>query len=213
MGEVRVMEKPDWVSWNDIHELLLAAHKKNIEKGMVMGIPQLSGEELKNRVGDKGKCFVALDDKQIVGTTSVSYSIGLHWYDKGLLVAHSMASGILPRYQGIGINEDLTEMRNAHIREMRADLIRADTPENNTIIRKTAKRNGFIDVDFRFVHNHYSVVFVKWLHGCPFSDSYIKRRFKISKELTKLQFALGKGERSKITSLFCRVIRKAVNLF
>ena len=206
-----MIEKPEWISWDEIHELLLVAHKRNIEKGMVMGIPQLSGEELKKRVGDKGKCFVALEDNVLVGTTSVTYYTGTHWYDKGLLVAHSMATGILPRYQGLGINEDLIEIRNAHIREIQADLIHADTAENNKIIRNAAKRNGFVDVDYRFVNGHYSVVFVKWLRGCPFSESYIKRRFNISRSLTHMQFVPEKGERSKMVSFFCKVIRKVVN--
>ena len=38
MDDIKVMPKPDWVSWDDIHELLMAAHKRNIEKGMTMKI-------------------------------------------------------------------------------------------------------------------------------------------------------------------------------
>ncbi|MBQ5943968.1 MAG: hypothetical protein IJL61_04525 [Bacteroidales bacterium] len=212
MSEIRVMEKPDWISWNEIHELLLSAHKKNIAKGMVMGVPQLSGEELKNRVGDNGKCFVALFDNSLVGTTSISYFQGKHWYDKGKLVAHSLASGILPKYQGIGIYEELMGLRDADICDMHAEIIHADTAEDNKIIRMNAKRNGFVDVDFRFVHDHYSVIFVKWLNGCPFSDSYIKFRYKITKALTMLQYAPGKGEKSKIISFFCKAIRKVISI-
>ena len=39
MEEIKVMLKPEWVSWDDIHELLLAAHKKNIEKDLFGKVP------------------------------------------------------------------------------------------------------------------------------------------------------------------------------
>ena len=28
MEEIKIVEKPDWISWDDIHELLLQAHKR-----------------------------------------------------------------------------------------------------------------------------------------------------------------------------------------
>ena len=112
MVEIKVLSKPEWVSWDDIHELLIAAHKKNIEKGMSMRIPQMSPEELKTKLGEDGRCYVALANDKLVGTTSVRFYQGRSWYDKGQLVAHSMLSAILPKYQGIGITEDLNELRD-----------------------------------------------------------------------------------------------------
>ena len=76
MEKIVVMPKPDWISWDDIHQLLLSAHKKNIDKGIVMGTSQLSGLELEKRVGELGRCFVALADDTLVGTTSVGFFKG-----------------------------------------------------------------------------------------------------------------------------------------
>lgn len=203
------MPKPDRVSWDDIHELLLAAHKRNIEKGMIMTVPLLPPEELERRLGDTGQCFVALDGEKLVGTTSVRFYQGHSWYDRNLLVAHSMLSAILPRYQGLGITEDLNELRNGYIQSMGAKLIHADTAEENKIVRIKAKRNGFVDVAYSAPRtNHYSVVFVKWLGECPFSERYIKTKFKLSKALTKIQFKKGHENRSLVLSFFCRAVRK-----
>ena len=211
MEKIVVMPKPDWISWEDIHQLLLSAHKKNIDKGIVMGTSQLSGPELEKRVGEVGRCFVALADDILVGTTSVGFFKGRSWYDKNQLVAHSMLAGILPRYQGIGIVDELNAMRDAYIHEVGATIIQADTAEGNTIVRKNAKRNGYREVEYRaFKSGHYSVIFVKWLNGCPFSDRFIHRRYKLSERLTKIQYKPGRIERSRVLSLFCNAIRKVI---
>ena len=39
--DIKIMQKPDWVSWDDIHELLLEAHKKNIKNGIVLKNAQI----------------------------------------------------------------------------------------------------------------------------------------------------------------------------
>jgi len=213
MEEIKVLVKPDSVSWEDIHELLMAAHKKNIAKGMAMKIPQLSGEELEKRLGDKGRCFVALAGDKLVGTTSVRFYKGRRWYDKDQYVAHSMLSAILPKYQGIGIADDLNALRDDYIREVGATMIQADTAEDNVIVLKNARRNGFKEVEYySYKTNHYSIFFVKWLNGCPFSDKYINRRFNFSKRLTRLQYKPGRVERSRIISFLCNIVRKILSL-
>ena len=166
---------------------------------------------VRNRLREKGRCFVALANEKLVGTTSVSFYQGKSWYDKDKLVAHSMLSAVLPKYQGIGITDDLNVLRDAYIREMGVDLIQGDTAEDNLVVRKNAKRNGFHEVEYHaYQSNHYSVLFVKWLNGCPFSEKYISRRCKISKFLVKTQYKPGRIERSRLLSMFCNAIRKIV---
>lgn len=203
------MLKPEWISWDDIHNLLLLAHRNNIKKGLVMKVPQLSGDEFKNKIGKDGQCLVAFDNDTLVGTTSIAYFKGTHWYDKGKLVAQSLGTGILPSYQGLGIAEDLYNLRSMCVKEKNVDIMRADTAEDNVYIRKTSKYDGWKDIDyFSAKSGHYSVVFVKWLTKCPFTDEYINRRYRISKFLVRLQYKPGKVERSKFLSLFCRVVKK-----
>ena len=213
MEEIKVMEKPDWVTWDDIHKLLLTAHKKNIEKGMMMQVSHLSSEELEKRLGYKGRCFVALANDKLVGTTSVRFYEGESWYDRGLLVAHSKWSAILPKYQGIGITEELYQLRDTYIQEMGARMIHADTAENNLIVRKKAKMNGFVEVAYRaYKSDHYSVIFVKWLEKCPFDKKIIDRKFYISKMLTKAQYKIGGVERSRALSIICKGLKRLFDI-
>ena len=214
MDDIKVMPKPDWVSWDDIHELLMAAHKRNIEKGMTMNTTTMSGEDLKKHLGEEGRCFVAFCGDQLVGTTSVAISIGKKWYDKGKVVSKGAMSAILPKYQGMGILEEMNELRDAYIAEKGVQVMEGDTPEENMVVRKFVARNGFKEVRyFPAAHqNHFSVYFVKWLNGCPFSDKYIKRKFNISKRLTKLQYKPGKVERSRILSVFCILMRRLLSV-
>ena len=125
-----------------------------------------------------------------------------------------MGTGILPSYQGLGIAEDLYKLRYICVKEKNVDILRADTAENNVYIRKTSKYDGWKDVDyFSAKSGHYSVVFVKWLTNCPFTEEYIKRRFRISKFLVRLQYKPGKVERSKVLSFFCKAVRRIIRLF
>ena len=68
---IKIVEKPDWVSWDEIHEVLWKAHEKNRENGVFMSYPSLTGEELKNMLGNHSKLFIACEDKKVVGTLSL----------------------------------------------------------------------------------------------------------------------------------------------
>lgn len=214
MDEIKVMPKPDWVSWDDIHELLISAHKKNIEKGMAMRIPQLSGSELEKMIGENGRCFVAMEGEKLVGTTSVRFYKGKSWFDKDKLVAHCMLTAILPNYQGIGIIEELYELRNAFINNMSAEMMHGDTAENNIIVLKNAKRMGFRNVAYHaYKSDHYSIIFVKWIGECPFREKYINKKFRLSKSLTRIQYKVGRIERSKCLSFICNGIRRVLDVY
>lgn len=214
MNEIKVMAKPDWVSWDDIRNLLIEAHKKNIEKGITMNTTTMSGEEIKKYIGEEGRCFVAFCGDQLIGTTSARIMFGEKWYDMGKIISKGAMSAILPKYQGLGILEEMNELRDAYIAEKGVQVLEGDTPEENIVVRKFVARNGFKEVRYfpASQQNHFSVYFVKWLEGCPFSDKYIKRYFTISKILTKIQYKPGKVERSRILSSICKMIRSKLNI-
>lgn len=195
MEKIEVMMKPERVSWEDIHALLLAAHQKNISRGMVMKATQLPGAELESRIGRDGRCIVALAGDKLVGTTSVGFYTGRHWYDRGKLVAHSMFSALLPRYQGIGIREDMNQLRDEYVKEVGAEIMQADTPTGNTIVRENARRHGFREVAYRSFPGHYSVIFVKWYGGCPFPAWYCRLRFLLSRFYTVARFDIQGNKR------------------
>lgn len=209
MEDIKVMPKPDWVSYDDIHELLAAAHKKNYEKGIVLTYSLMTGDQIKEKLGNEGQCWVAMDGDKLVGTTSVTFFQGKNWWNKGKKVAHGCFTGILNQYQGIGILDDLNALKYEYTIAHGADMNQGDTAEDNHTMLRVLGKDGYKVVSyFAAKNNHYSVRIVKWLNGCPFSDKFINRRFKIARFLTRLQYKPGKVERSRIISLFCTAIKK-----
>ena len=82
-SEIQVTEKPDWVSWDEIHEVLWKAHEQNRKKGVIMSYPSLSGEEIRNKIGDHGKMFVAIEGEKVIGTLALINKVGKQWYNSG----------------------------------------------------------------------------------------------------------------------------------
>lgn len=210
MEEIKILPKPENISFDDIHELLVEAHKKNYEKGIVLRFSQMSGEEIKQYLGKESECWVAMCGDKLVGTTSVKFFQGKSWWNKGKKVAHGCFTGILKQYQGIGILEDMNALKYAYIKEHGADMNQGDTSEDNRTMLKVLAKDGYKIVSF-FAPvgvDHYSVKIVKWLNGCPFSDKYISRRYRWSEKLTKFQFEKGQKERSRFRSIICQGLRK-----
>ena len=100
-SEIQVMEKPEWASWDEVHAVLWQAHEKNREKGVIMSYPSLSGEEIKNKIGDNGKMFVALENNKIVGTLALIKRAGKRWYYSGQY-GYLCFGAVLPEYSGKG---------------------------------------------------------------------------------------------------------------
>jgi len=188
MNEIKYMVKPDWISWDEVQECQRRAHEVNNVKGFHMLVQNLSGEELKNSYGDNGCCFVALDGISVVGTFGVRFFIGRHWWSWKKKVAYNCMDGILPEYQGSDVYIGLNELRINYIRENGAEIIQSNTAENNTLIRKIAKKKNFKTVCYSATGkgaDYYSVIMVKWLHGCPYSDRFINLMFVLSKIVIK----------------------------
>ena len=52
--EIKVIEKPDWVSWDVIHKVLWNAHEKNRSRGMNMAHAAFSGEQIEDYLAPDG---------------------------------------------------------------------------------------------------------------------------------------------------------------
>ena len=70
MGKILFMEKPEWVSWEDICECIHASHQTNKKWGFEMLNSNLTGAIIAERLQD-GKCFVAIENQKVVGTASL----------------------------------------------------------------------------------------------------------------------------------------------
>jgi hypothetical protein len=214
MEDIRIIEKPNNISFDDIHNLLMEANKRNFKNGIVLRYAKMPAEEIIKTLGKEGRTWVAMDGDKLVGTTSVTFIKGKDWWNKGKKVAHGCFTGILKSYQGIGIMEELNAKKYAYILASGADMNQGDTAENNKIMRKVLEKDGYKTVEFfSSKSSHYSIKIVKWLSECPFTEKYINRRYKISEKLTRWQYKPGKIERSRIVSLFCKVAKKVVKIY
>lgn len=188
-SEIQVMEKPDWVSWDEIHEVLWKAHEKNREKGVIMSYPSLSGEEIKNKIGDNGKLFVAVEGKKVVGTLALIKKVGKQWYNTGQY-GYMCFGAVLPDYSGKGVYRSLYQVAETTAKETGLSVLTRDTNENNARMLKITKQEGYHFVECKAYNDHFNIVRAKWLDKCPFSTWYIKTRFFLSKTITKLRYRM-----------------------
>lgn len=209
MEEIKVMEKPDWVSWDDIHTVLESAHKVNQKLGFHMINANLTGDKIRRKVG-KGICVVALDGDKVVGTQSVALFDGDRWYSKGQTVAHYCLTGILKRYQGCGIKEMLDEVCDKFVCNIDPDIIQANTAESNIMVRDNVQKKGSIDLQCVTFRNtdYYSVFFARWRKKRPFPLWYCRFRYWLSVIYTKTRYKPGRIERFRVISLIARLMKK-----
>ena len=208
---IKNVEKPDWVSWDEIHEVLWKAHKKNREKGIIMSYPSLSGEEIKNMIGDHGKMFLAVEDNKVVGTLALIVKSGKKWYNTGVY-GYLCLGAVLPEYSGKGIYRSLYQLAESTAKQMNLSVLTRDTNENNVRMLKITKQEGYHFVAFRVHEDHCNIIRAKWLNGCPYTDEEIAKRYKWSKRLAKWQYKPGRIERSRIITYICRKISKKLGI-
>ena len=196
MGEIIIKEKPEEISFDEIHKVIYSAHEENLKKGLVMRTTTLTGEELKNRIGKDGICFVALDGEKIVGTISVRFVERDKWYAKGV-IPDCILAGVIPEYRGKHISSMLEQKVFEYVRNKGYKLIELDTAENNIHAVEVYKHQGFKLVDYHAYLgvDHFSVVMVKWLDKCPYSSFYCKLRYNIRRNLIRLRYKVGRIKR------------------
>ncbi len=179
---IQIIEKPDWVSWDSIHEVLVKAHAKNRSKGINMRKPSLPGEEIKKEIGNKGVMLVALDGEKVVGTGAVLVKQNKAWYNDGKY-GYLCFAAILPQYNGKGIYKQLCQKREEVAKQEGLNKLYIDTHHNNTRVIDINKEQGYKRVDIRILPDHWNVVLFKWLDGCPYSDFRCKYEFAKRKSI------------------------------
>lgn len=197
-GDIIITEKPDWVSWDQIHEVIWKSHEQNRERGVNMAFPTFSGEKIRERIEGHGKMFVAIVDDVVAGVGAVIKKKGYLWCGKDEYAYLCFAS-VLPAYNGCGIYKSLRDCREKEARRMGVDRVLFETHEGNDKVMKINSKDGYKCVDFKVTStDHYNVLMVKWLDGCPYPDWYIKSQFLIRKCYRKLRFKPGHVKRFRI---------------
>lgn len=190
---IQIVEKPDWVSWDEISEVLWVSHAENRERGIVNSYYSRPSDEIRKFVGDKGKMYVALDGKKVVATGAVLIKNNRRWYAKGDY-AYACLAAILPEYRKHGIYFPFERLTEVYAKTF-SSLLVTDMHENNLKIQKLRLREGFQYVAYKVCKDHCNVVMAKWFNDCPYPLWYIKFRFQLSKLYQKTRYKMvpGKG--------------------
>ena len=189
MSDIQYMEKPDWVSWADVCECIHAANVVNNKKGFHMLFANINPDEIEDNLKG-GKCFVALHNNQVIGTTSFIIRDLKKWYLRGKAIYYCY-DGILPKYRGTDVYFGLSDLRDKYVRESGIRNHQFHTAEHNKSVIKINKIYGYKLVLFKPTGkgaDYYSVTMVRWDDGCPFSDNFLTFMFKLSKFITKTFF-------------------------
>lgn len=186
---MKFIEKPDTVSWDDIHNVVWVAHADNRAKGIFMAYPTLPGEAIKEKLGEKGKMFVAMDGEQVVGTAAYMVKKDKVWYTSLPYVSFCFAS-VLPEYTGMGIFQRLTSLREKTAIKEGWKVLIFDTNEKNEHIMRIHSSHGFQRVALKVCTDHFNVVMAKWSDGSPYPKWYCNLRFIWSSIKNKTRYHL-----------------------
>ena len=185
--QIVIAEKPDWVAWQDIHDLLSAAHERNRSEGFHVKTADMPPEQLEKHIGEEGRCFVALDGRKLVGVTAVRAAAAETWYAKGLL-ADQILVAVHPDYTGRHISSKLHQEVVSFAAQAGLKQIMVRTAYNNTRMQNACRKWGFRYVDFKAYSgiDHYTVVMLKWPEGCPFPRLYLSLRYLARKTAVRM---------------------------
>ena len=189
MEKVKIIEKPDWISWEEIRQCLIDSHAENRAKGINMTHYQWPAEKIKSFIGDDSVVLVALDDSKLVGVLALNTIEKKKWYVTGKC-GYVGFGAVLHEYNGQGIFRKLYDTIEEKARKNGYDVLIRDTNEKNKRMLKISKKEGYRFVDYIVVRDHNSIMRAKWLNESPFSITYCKRKFLLSKYKAKLMWAV-----------------------
>lgn len=187
MDDIQYLEKPEWISWDAVLECIKKSHKVNTAKGFHMINQDLCGADMEKKLRD-GHCFIALVNNKIVGTGSVRFVKSKRWWAYKKKIAINCLDAILPEYQGTDVYLGIREIRQKCINDCGIGMIQLNTAIQNKVVQRIAIKRGAKYVMFTASGkgaDYYSVIMVKWLHGCPYPDWFVKFMFNLSKVVVK----------------------------
>lgn len=191
MGNIVYKLKPETVSWESIHECIAKAHESNRNNNFSMQNSNMSAHELENYLNG-GYCFVAILDDKIIGTNSLKVVKSKHWWAKGN-IGYECLTAIDPKYRNTGAYFGLRKIRTEFARNLGVKVLQFDTSEDNKNVQMIDLKFGFKYVNYFASPKtwYYSVVMVKWLDGCPYSEWYCKFRYLLSKYIVRFIWKRG----------------------
>lgn len=186
---IRIIEKPEIVSWNDIQEILWRAHERNRSQGIIMGHQNLSGEEIRELIGNDGIMFLAMHDDKCIGTAAVKFKEASFWFGR-TKCAYRCFESVIPEYQGLGIYKKFTEQIESFSSDRGIEVMMLNTHPKNVRVIEISKRVGYRIVKYSSSGKYKYVYLVKWLKGCPYSQSRCSYEYLKTKILSKTKHTI-----------------------
>lgn len=180
-----IIPKPDYISWEEITQLLHLGYSERANEGLNYSATHQSVEKTIARVGD-GVCLVALLDGKLIGTESYNLIKKKNlkwkkWYqDEEYFYLHSLT--VHPDYKRKGIGLKIRNyIRDEAIKNSVGSLI-SDTSEDAKWLISWYDRLGHKKVGCvsHLGTNYYSVVMRTPISGKKYSDRYRMFRFYLS---------------------------------
>lgn len=191
LNEVVIIPKPDYISYDEITQLLHEAYSEKLEQGLRFSAATQSTEDTIKRVG-KGICLVALFDSKLVGTLTFNISdrkTNRIWYhDKKYCLFSQFAT--YPKYKKLGIGKKMLKYMEKIAFNENVDAIYCDTAASSYWLIKWYQRMGYTKIGYisHSSTNYYSVILRKPIHGKNINMLCVKIRFYISKIMCILQY-------------------------
>ena len=184
LSDIQIIEQPDWISDDEIADVLHDAHQTTLAAGMHYSVLTQNGADIRARLGGNGRFFVALKDgKELVGVSGISFfERSKSWYAKGQPYAEVKLEGVRNEFKGMGIN-GLLHKRIYEYAFDKVNVLVTNTAVQNSIVRRNDLKRGWTIVDFTSWKStdYYSVVMAKWKDGCPYSKAECRFRFLMKK--------------------------------
>ena len=195
-SEIIVMEKPDSVSWDSIHDVMWSAHESTRKDGINYPQAEMTGNEIKEFIeGHNGHCVVAMDKDVVVGTMSYYITDVNTKLFKGKFLMLALA-GNSPEYKGRGVFSKIYNECYNFAKANGLEGILFGTAEKNHTMRKIFEKKGFI-YDRCYFHNakkRFVVGGFYYFNELPHKKSYYVMRFKLKQMFMHLRYT-NKGKK------------------
>lgn len=182
--KIKIIIKPDYITWEEITEVIHQAFIEKKEKGMNYLGSYQTVEITKKRVGD-GICLVALLNKKVVGTMTVKFfkptRKGKKWHNE-TMYAYASQDAVLPEYKGLGIGRKLQNKRIEICQENNVDELLMHTSTYAQDILNWWKRQGAqkIELISGTATNYYSIRMRLPICGRKFNKYYVAYKYYLS---------------------------------
>lgn len=177
-NDIRIMPKPDYVSYSDIQDCLSKAHSVNEKNGLIYATKNQTVEKLIEKLKDSVTYVALSPENKVIATASVQFRKINYWYHNGDIALLKLV-GVLPEYSGKKLALLLLLLlRMFEVQTRGIEVIVSDSAEENIAIKNLYLNNGFKIVDYcKYTTNNFiSTVYAYWSHGCPHSDKILQEK-------------------------------------